>query len=179
MLKKMAPLFMLLAALGFAVSAAAHLAAAFGPWETFPFYVMGLHAGIFIVFLPSVLIVNSLAKDYKQRELWNAALRGCPDWMRKALYGLFAYALVNFVYFLSVVPKGRPERVAGGVPAMVVRGFSGHWMIFYALSFATFYSYLHAEEADGLRRCANGHRVSAVARFCETCGAPVGASSGH
>jgi len=165
---------MFLAALGFAASLAAHLAVALGLRETFPPAVMLLHAGIFVVFLPAVIVMRGLAKDYKQSEVWTAALRGCPGWMRKAVYGLFAYAIVNFVFFIGKAPGRGAPLAGGGTPAVIVRGFSGHWMIFYAVSFAVLYSYLHADETDDARRCVNGHRVSAVARFCEACGAPVG-----
>jgi hypothetical protein len=175
MLKKAAVPFMILAALGLAASAAAHAAAALGLRASFPTWVMGLHVGVFVVFLPAAFVVHRLTRDYTQREIWTAALRGCPDWMRKGVYGLFGYAFVNFLYFIATVPKGRAAAVvAGETPAVIVRGFSGHWMIFYAVSFAILYSYRHAEEADDLRRCPNGHRVSAVAKFCQTCGGGVG-----
>jgi hypothetical protein len=168
---------MILAALGFAASAAAHSASTFGLRESFPSWVMGLHAGVFVVFFPAAFVVHGLTRDYAQRELWTAALRGCPDWMRKGVYGLFVYAILNFAYFIATVPKRGAAVVAGETPAAIVRGFSGHWMVFYAVSFAILYSYLHVEEADDLRRCANGHRVSAAAKFCEACGAPVAGRS--
>ena len=45
------------------------------------------------------------------------------------VYGFFAYAAVNFLLFITKAPKG-----GGGAnpPAVVWRGFSGHWMAFYS-----------------------------------------------
>jgi hypothetical protein len=40
-----------------------------------------LFPGIFVVCLPTILFVNWLTRDFKQRDLWKAALRGCPTWM--------------------------------------------------------------------------------------------------
>jgi hypothetical protein len=165
---------MALAALGLAASAAVHAAAVLGLYATFPSWVMSLHAGVFVSFLPAVIVAHGLAREYKQREVWTGLLRGCPEWMRRTLYGLFGYAILNFLYFIVVSPGKGAATAAGRAPAIIVRGFSGHWMVFYAASFAILFSYLHVDEADDARRCANGHRVSAVAKFCETCGAPAG-----
>jgi hypothetical protein len=57
--------------------------------------------------------------------------------MRWAAYGLFAYALVNF--FVSIA-------IGSDLP---LRAFSGHWMAFYGMAFATLYSTLHLRCADG------------------------------
>src|SRR5437870_7027920 len=37
-----------------------------------------LFIGIFVVWLPTVLLLNTLTRDFKQKDLWKAALRGCP-----------------------------------------------------------------------------------------------------
>jgi hypothetical protein len=37
-----------------------------------------LFPGIFVVWLPTVLLMNWLARGFKPRDLWKAALRGCP-----------------------------------------------------------------------------------------------------
>jgi hypothetical protein len=48
-----------------------------------------LFAGIFLVWLPTILLMNRLTRDFKQKDLWKAALRGCPPWMRNALWLLW------------------------------------------------------------------------------------------
>src|SRR6266581_5144804 len=35
-----------------------------------------LFIGIFVVWLPTVLLLNTLTRDFKQKDLWKAALRG-------------------------------------------------------------------------------------------------------
>jgi hypothetical membrane protein len=44
-----------------------------------------LFIGIFVVWFPTVILANRLTKDFKQRDFWKAALRGCPAWMRGVL----------------------------------------------------------------------------------------------
>lgn len=63
-------------------------------------------------------------------------LQGSPEWMRYMVYGFFGYAFVNFALFISKAPTG-----GGGAnpPAIVWRGFSGHWMLFYSAALATPY----------------------------------------
>jgi hypothetical protein len=56
-------------------------------------------------------------------------LKDSPDWTRYMVYGFFGYAIVNFLFFMTKAPSG-----GGGAnpPAVVWRGFSGHWMAFYS-----------------------------------------------
>ena len=56
-------------------------------------------------------------------------------------------------------------------PPIVVRGFSGHWMIFYAVAFAVLYSALRLPSWQSFRLCPSGHRCGLDARFCDQCGA--------
>jgi len=74
-----------------------------------------------------------------------------------------------FLHFFASMSYYLPRET----PAARFRIASGHWMVFYGLSAAVLYSALHAAEIDRGRKCLNGHAVSAVARFCELCGAPV------
>jgi hypothetical protein len=75
---------------------------------------------------------NRRSQDY-----WKLVLQGSPEWMRYMVYGFFGYAFVNFALFISKAPTG-----GGGAnpPAIVWRGFSGHWMLFYSAALATLYS---------------------------------------
>jgi len=91
--------------------------------------------------------------------------------MRRAGYVLFAYAIINFVVFIATtatLPK-KPHQSADASPS-VIRGFSGHWMIFYGAAFAVLYSRIHAPGLYRERKCPQGHSVSPTDRFCPVCG---------
>jgi hypothetical protein len=62
--------------------------------------------------------------------------------MQRAVQLIFVYAVVNFILFM-VTTSGQPKPV-GPAPASVLRGFSGHWMAFYAAAFSTLYSAVKA-----------------------------------
>jgi hypothetical protein len=49
-----------------------------------------LGPGLFIVWLPTVLLMNRMTRDFKQKDVWRAALRGCPKWMQRLVYVLLA-----------------------------------------------------------------------------------------
>jgi hypothetical protein len=94
------------------------------PWGKSVFF---LHVGIFVVWIPLVLFANRTMPK-PGRGNFEHLLAELPRWVRYFTGGLFAYALLNFAYFIycsSQYPKH-------GVPFSVeVRGFSGHWMLFY------------------------------------------------
>jgi hypothetical protein len=120
--------------------------------------------GIFVVWVPAILLMNQLSADFKQRDIWKAALRGCPVWMRTALWTMIG---VTFTAFLAPFLWGsRPENFP---PSFFLVA-----SVFYSISFCVAYSFLHVEQFDAGRRCLNGHRISPVAKFCEECGAPAG-----
>jgi hypothetical protein len=163
--------FLGLAAIGFILSVAAHLAAIAGSPIPFGKAVWGLHAGIFVVWLPTVLVGIRLTRAAHQRNYWKVALAGCPKWMRTALYILFGYAMLNFILFF-LTTSGRPQP-KGDAPPEVVRGFSGHWMVFYGAAFATLYSASVIGYSRMDRKCPNGHSPTITAKFCDECGAPL------
>jgi hypothetical protein len=160
--------FMVLAACGFALSVAAHIAALAGIAIPGGGQVWVLHIGIFVVWLPTVLVGNRIARYANRKDFWKVALAGCPAWMRRGLFVLFGYAIVNFILFIvSTTSQPKPT---GAAPPSVTRGFSGHWMVFYAAAFATLYSATHAPHLLRERKCPLGHAVSPSARFCPECG---------
>jgi hypothetical protein len=129
-----------------------------------------LHIGIFIVWIPAVLVANRLTKDVPRKDFWKAALRGCPEWMRYMSYGFFGYAFLNFVFFAITAPKGR---AASSMSPSEVRGFSGLWMAFYSAALSIVFSAIRLWDQEWQRRCLNGHAVSPIAKFCDQCGRPV------
>jgi hypothetical protein len=161
---------MYLSALGLILSLLVHLGALLRTGSALGEAAWFLHGGIFLVWIPAVLVLQPLTREFKQKDLWRAALRGCPTWMRWMTYGFFGYAAVNFILFIFMAP-GRTSSSA--TSAVVLRGFSGHWMAFYSAAVAIFYSARHAEEYDLGRRCPSGHQVGPLARYCEECGRQV------
>ena len=166
--------FMCLAALGLILSVIVHVLSLLGIQSPLGEKSWSLHIGIFIVWLPTVLVANKLVKDFKQKDFWKAALRACPKWMKNLTYLFFGYAILNFVIFLILdFASGGSAKNQGNTPSNVFRGFSGHWMAFYCVAMATQYSAIHIEEYDETRRCLNGHPVSPSVNFCEQCGSKV------
>lgn len=158
---------MLLAALGFILSVAAHLMALAGLEMPGGEQVWALHVGIFVVWIPAVLVSIRVTRNTSRKDFWKVVFSGCPAWMRTAFYVLFAYALLNF--FLFVFRDSR----TGNSLSEEVRGFSGHWMIFYGAAFAILYSAIHSPNLFLDRRCPNGHPVGPTAQFCPECGLPL------
>jgi hypothetical protein len=146
----------LLALLGFLLSLAAHVAALAGvdvgkrvPW------VWGLHVGVFVVFFPFVMSSRKLLGP--RTSLWSVRTL-FPTWVRVIGAAVFVYALINFALFITATEGGSP-RVRDGhfvlldhgrvirelsaaeyeaMEARDVRGFSGHWLVFYFVPFAWF-----------------------------------------
>jgi hypothetical protein len=160
---------MWLAVAGFLASLLVHLFALVGLASPLGLATWLLHIGIFIVWIPTVLIAQRLSRNAKRTDFWKAILRGCPAWVQSGGYIVFAYALVNFVLFtaqLSAYSKN-------DVPiAVEYRGFSGHWMCFYYIGAATLYSAIRLGNVSQ-RYCPRGHEVSPFANYCDVCGAQV------
>jgi hypothetical protein len=126
---------MYLAALGFLLSALAHCLAVANVSIPGGDMIFALHVGIFVVWIPTVLVSNSATRMVGRRDFWKVALAGCPAWMRWMLYTLLGYAVVNFVYCMAYLGMGRnhvmPMRERGtyvlrpldGVLFYGVRGF--------------------------------------------------------
>lgn len=170
-LKPLIGFFAALAAVGLALSILSHLAALLGQPGPLGDYSWVLHVGIFVVWIPAVLVSQRLTSGVARKDFWKAALRATPPWMKYMVYGFFGYAVLNFAIFITQVPsKGGSGGVSGPMPPSVVRGFSGHWMAFYAAAMAILYSAAHVKDLGASRRCLNGHAVGPLAQFCERCG---------
>jgi len=166
-LRPFATFFSALAGIGLVLSVASHLAAVLGIPGPLGDSTWLLHVGIFVVWVPAVLVARYATADFPNKDFWKAALRACPPWMRYVVYVCFVYALLNFAYFITTVPK---QGGSGPMDPAQVRGFSGHWMAFYAAAMALLYSSTHVKARDAARRCPNGHVVGPLARFCDQCG---------
>jgi hypothetical protein len=167
--------FAALSAVGLALSLVSHAAALLGASEPLGDKTWMLHIGIFVVWIPAILVMNRITNDVPRKDIWKAALRGCPPWMTYMTYAFFGYALFNFVFFLIEAPR---TGGSGPMPPSVVRGFSGHWMAFYSAALAIFYSAAKLQDQNVPRRCQNGHTVGILAKFCDQCGQPIIESGG-
>ena len=162
--------FYVLAAVGFMVMLVVHVAALFG--NTYPFQrtIEILGPGVFVVFVPTILVMTRLTRDFKQKDIWRAALRGCPRWMYRGVWAVFLYCWAGF-FVLPLLYGGGMDSAANKA-----RSMSGILLMFYLIPSAVMYSATHVERFDESRRCLNGHPVSPLAKFCEECGAPVAPS---
>jgi hypothetical protein len=149
-------IFGLLALLGFTLSLVVHISALIGidVSSKFP-YVWALHFGIFIVFIPFVLISR---KDLGVKPSYSQIRDRFPMLIISIGLFIFIYAFINFFLFMGVSHNGTPI-IKGGkfilqnhgqfireitnseyiaLKANEVRGFSGHWLVFYFIPFANF-----------------------------------------
>lgn len=115
--------------------------------EVFP-SVWLLHIGIFVVFVPLVFSARRLSgANPKYRDFRSLF----PEWANTLITVVFIYAIVNFVVFMFLSHGGVPairdgqfilhshgklvrvltEQEYHVQRAYVVRGFSGHWLVFY------------------------------------------------
>jgi len=164
-MKNLASLFVGIAGAGLVLSLFVHITALAGIESPLGRAAWALHGGIFLVWLPAVLAAQRLTTHANRADMWRMALRGCPPWMKYLTYFFFGYAFLNFAFFVIRGFSRKPTEIES------LRGFSGHWMLFYGAAMAILYSYI--KEDDRLPRCANGHICSQIANYCERCGQAV------
>ena len=157
------------AGIALVLSFVSHVAALLGRQGPLGAYAIWLHFGIFVVWLPTVLAGNRLARNARRKDAWKVMLRGCPDWMRYMIFVFFGYALVNFLIFMAAVNQAKQN----GFTPLVARGFSGHWMAFYSAAMAVLYSASRVWDQDDKSRCPNGHVADVLAKYCDQCGLPI------
>ena len=170
------PPLMLLSALGLLLCLAAQLIALTGYLPTVQNLLdedaqtlapMILVGGIFVVWIPAVLIAQRINNGNRLKFSWKKVLVGCPQWMVYTAYSLFAYAIVNF---LLIVASGHMDNTQG------VRAFTGHGMVFYGMAFCIFFSSWNRPQLLRSHHCPAGHEVSHEDRFCPLCGLPTAQS---
>jgi len=133
--------FLAVSLAGFIVSAAVQILSVIGLDIPFPRLIFILHIGAMAMWIPAVITARfTRVKGAANEQYWSALLRGCPPWMLKALYILIVYVFVNFVFFFVYVMFRPADMGVNHVPPIVFRGTSGHWLLFYYLSFAVMYS---------------------------------------
>lgn len=147
---------------GLITSLVVHLATCFGVdvQEHIPFVIV-LHVGAILASFPTILVLKregllTGAEGDDTTSLPKRILSTRPKWVRTICVLLMVYTVVNFALFIITSFEGSPE-IEGGQyilqnkgkvirqiseqeyherRAAEIRGFSGHWMMFYFLSFA-------------------------------------------
>ncbi|WP_146056821.1 hypothetical protein [Chromobacterium alticapitis] len=124
-----------------------------------------LHFGVFVVFFP---MVQSFKQDFGSAPSMSALRMVLPPWVFWVCMAISAYAILNFILFFVSMQQGSPAiwdgkyvlqshghfvRELSGAEyaqdrANELRGFSGHWLVFYSVSFA----YFMFAKADTSRR---------------------------
>ncbi len=141
-------------------------------------FIWLLHIGIFIVWIPVVLDLknNEELQVYKQSgmsnrmnplEFYKIVFKETPTWMSIIAIGGFFYAFINFLLFISS-QSGTPDIKDGQYilqnhgqliktitlqeyhhyKANEVRGFSGHWILFYGVATAILYKFIRQKTED-------------------------------
>jgi hypothetical protein len=163
--------FLALAVVGFVAVLAVHVGSLFGATYAFEHFLKFLGPGVFVVFVPMIFVMNQLSRDFKQKDVWRAALRGCPRWMRRAVWAIIGYAWAGF-FALPFLYGGGMDSTANKA-----RSMSATLLMFYLIPASVLYSATRVRAFDESRRCLNGHHVSPFAKFCEECGAPIAPST--
>ena len=152
----MTSLLALVACLGLLLSLTVHVTAllGFNVSEQVPL-VWLLHVGIFVVFIPFVILSR---KVLGSKPTFAQVRKLFPGWVVALGVLIFAYAIVNFVFFILAAQGGSPSIRDGkfvlqnhgrlireltaseyaSFKANEIRGFSGHWLVFYFMPFAFF-----------------------------------------
>ncbi|HVJ80680.1 MAG TPA: hypothetical protein VNC50_06385 [Planctomycetia bacterium] len=127
-------LLAMLAAAGFVASAAFHGLACLQIPPPGGRVSFALHVGLFVLWFPLVILAT---RTRPPAAIANAdhVLAALPLWSRIAIGCLFAYAILNFIHFNFA--SARYPRNAVPLP-VTLRGFSGHWMFFYAAAWTGF-----------------------------------------
>ena len=156
------------ALIGFLTSLFVHLITFFGidPSKHVP-WVWVLHLGIFVVFIPMVFFQGMASR----KDFWNKIFAALPRWAGYTIKAFFAYAIINFALFFFLSRGGVPDVRDGKYvlhshgqvirelseneyewqKAYVVRGFSGHWMIFYLVPALVFLYRDESAQSEFLR----------------------------
>jgi hypothetical protein len=158
--------FVWLSAVGLVMSLWVHIGALMGRTVSSAFWV--LHVGIFVVWIPSVLVAQRLVGNTSRKDFWKVVLKGSPDWMRYLVYVFSAYEFVNFIISMGQASSGVRHPTTS---AADWRGSSGLWIVFYSSALAILYSAARTEDTSP--RCSNGHVAFSNATYCTRCGQPV------
>jgi hypothetical protein len=142
--KPLISFFAFLALIGLALSIWVHIGALFGRRPAPVFW--GLHIGVFVVFFPALYVAKKRLGTTWRKDFWQVVTKESPDGVRYTLYFFFAYAfIIGLLDFAELPPGTIPNRDT----ALIWRGFSAAWMVFYCASYAILSSALRSSADRG------------------------------
>jgi hypothetical protein len=143
------------AALGWIVTIVASLAGF--ARASLPSWLQGaLFVGLFPLWIVVILLTNKLNAGAENKDIWKATFRGCPTWLRYAIWGSWAYTALCFIATID------GQNQAGPI------GFIG---VFYAASLGTLVT--AAVTGDEPTECSNGHTIGPFDKFRRECGVAI------
>lgn len=143
-------------------------------------FVWGLHIGVFVVWLPAILILKNskAAQDFQKTGTLNTMNPGAilkmmfhntPAWLTVIAIGGFFYATINIMLFMASQPgvpdiqngqyilhnhgqliKKLTEQEYHHYRANELRGFSGHWLAFYGMAAAILFPFGKRKDAENV-----------------------------
>ena len=142
--------FTFFSASGFILSLLVHILGLLNKVPFFGWFAVLLHLGIFVALLGALVAFFRLRQS-EGKDFWKRALRASPVWMRWALLLFFIYAFANFFIFWNKL-FNLGGKSSDDVMAIVLRGFSGHWLFFYFALFIVFYSAMQATQPTAVSK---------------------------
>ncbi len=133
--------------------------------------VLLLHGGIFVVAIPTILVLRRITDATRPKDLWKLLKTANPSWLRWLSSVGAVYFVVVFVVF-AMTHQGR-DPGGGRMSRETLVMFSSGWLGFYTGLSTYLYAGLRVDSRQW--RCPNGHAVYPSSRYCEECGRPVAA----
>ena len=142
----------LFSASGFVLSLVVHILGLFDQVPFFGWFAFVLHFGIFVALL-GVVVTHFRLRQSEGKDFWKRALRASPVWMRWMLFLFLIYAVANFFWFWNKL-FNLHGKSSGEIMAIVLRGFSGHWLFFYFGTFIAFRAAMQATQQTAVARAS-------------------------
>ena len=104
--------------------------------------VQALSWGLFVVWLPAVLMARRLSRGSVDRNHWRVVFNKVPPWMKKITIASIVYSLANFfiVLWLEKFHPGADDN------ALTLGAIPGHLIAFYSISWAVLYAASHPSD---------------------------------
>ncbi len=165
-MKAVARFFQIYSGIGFFTTLVLHVISLnreFDTHKNFPY----LFFFLFPMWIVFVIIAQKATETTKRRDFWKVILKFAPTWMKRLCYISFAYAILNFIYFIlnnAFFSNGRGFNEA--------RLFTGHLLPFFAAACTGFTSFCKAPHSlhSFVPICQCGNKLSANDEFCSACG---------
>jgi hypothetical protein len=129
-----------LSVVGMALSLWVHLGAIIGKEGVPESLVAPLVTVMYVVWFSGVFVAQKRIGNLNRKNFWKLVLQGSPDWLRFAVYGFIAYAVLMFLLFL-------PQTATGNRGSDTLRDSwqrtavsSAYWMVLFFSGLAIFYS---------------------------------------